>query len=176
MLFSYGFDNQITIWNLSNKGGIVTLKNINFDIEDCLWLPPKILNNDYNLISCGENNVHIMSLDPYQGSLDIRPFNLKKIKRKFIKIFHIENTSFVLCGSLTGDLLLLDLKFEKFLVKEIHSSTDISRAKHHMTNTYPVIKDTPKVTHILYLSIDQALVNRGNPLNKRVIVIKLTHL
>ena len=156
MLFSFGFDNQITIWNLTNKGGIVTSKFVKFDIIDCLWVKSE-LNNDFQLISCGENNVHYINLDPFRGILHVKPFNLKKIQRKFLKIFQISTTPFLLCGTFTGDVIFLDLKFEKFIVKQVLPYTDISKAKHHMTNTYPVLSDTPKVTHILNLFISESL-------------------
>ena len=165
MLFSFGFDNQITIWNLMNKGGIVSSKFVKFDIIDCIWIKNNLSQNKYQLISCGEDNIHYLDLDPFKGKINIKPFNLKKVKRKFLKLFQLVNLQYLLCGTFTGDVLLLDLEFEKFLLKEVHAYTDISKAKHHMTNTYPVISDTPRVTHIIDLPITHQLFSKGKLLN-----------
>ena len=153
MLFSFGFDSQVTMWNLLEKGGVVCSKKVEFEVEDCLWLRKKGETRRKRLVCCGDNGVHVLDLDPFAGKLDVRPFNLKKVRRRFLKLFQIEESSFVLCGTLSGDVLLLDLEFEKFLVKEVRPSSEVSKAKHLMTNTYPVQTDLPKVTHILSLSV-----------------------
>lgn len=163
MLFSYGFDKQVIIWNLANNGGIVSSQTVSFDISDSLWIANKN-HGDSNakIITCGNDNIHIFQLNPFKGTLNSKPFNLKKIKRNFVKLFELQKSPFILCGSFSGDLLLLDLEFDKFLVKQVNSYTDISRAKHHMVNTYPIIPDTLKVTQIFSIPISSSILSNGN--------------
>jgi hypothetical protein len=134
---------------------------VSFDICDSYWIPNKT-NSSLKLITCGINNIHIFQLNPYKGILNSKPFNLKKIKRNFLKLFPLQTSPHILCGTFSGDLLLLDLEYEKFLVKEVTAYTDTSRAKHHMVNTFPIVPDTPKVTQILYFSLSKQIVLKGN--------------
>lgn len=162
MLFSFGFDSRVAVWNLSGRGGLVTSKFIDFDIDDCVWVSAdSTQSQSRQLISCGENNIHLLLLDPFKGQLHLKPFDLKKVKRKFLKLHQIRGSRLVLCGNYSGDVLLLDLEFGKFLIKEVRAYSDISQAMHHMVNTYPVVPDTPKVTHILCFPVPQALLRKG---------------
>lgn len=167
MLFSFGFDSQVAIWNLSGRGGLVTSRRVDFDIDDCVWVSSGSPNpQSRQLISCGENNIHLLLLDPFKGQLHTKPFDLKKVKRKFLKLHQLPGSQLVLCGNFSGDVLLLDLQFGKFLVKEVRAYTDISRAKHHMVNVYPVVPDTPKVTHIVSFPVPAGLLHKGISSNR----------
>ena len=153
MLFSFGFDSKMIVWNTSQKGGVVSLKKVENDVKDCAW---KLYNQNnkttYQILTCGNNDLSIYDLDPFKGTLVKKTCNLGKIHRYFSKLEFVPKTNQVMCGTYSGDILVLDLQYFNHTVLKVPqmSMAEKERLFHvREASLSPPMNDVSKVTHLL---------------------------